>query len=90
MDTIYFLIVGIFFVILFYSFNGFIGTKLTKKKDPSGASAFVGMLFILFLIIIYKLLTNSIDGIRDLVSIGLIFGVPIVLVLISDFYKKKK
>ena len=33
---------------------------------------------------------NSIDGIRDLVSIGLIFGVPIFLVLISNFYKKKK
>lgn len=77
-------------MILFYSFMGFIGKKLTKKKDPSGANAFVGMLFILFLIVIYKLLTNSIDGIRDLVSIGLIFGVPIVLVLISDFYKKKK
>ena len=78
------------FVIGFYYFMNFIGTKLTKKKDDSGANAVVGIVFITFIIIIYKIFTNYDGATSELLAVGIVIGVPIVLVLISDYYKKKK
>ena len=78
------------FVIGFYYFMNFVGTKLTKKKDDSGANAVVGIVFITFIIIIYKIFTNYDGATSELLAVGIVIGVPIVLVLISDYYKKKK
>ena len=78
------------FVIGFYYFMNFVGTKLTKKKDDSGANAVVGIVFITFIIIIYKIFTNYDGATSELLAVGIVIGVPITLVLISDYYKKKK
>lgn len=78
------------FVIGFYYFMNFVGTKLTKKKDDSGANAVVGIVFITFIIIIYKIFTNYDGATSELLAVGIVIGVPIALVLISNYYKKKK
>lgn len=75
------------FVIGFYYFMDFVGTKLMKKKDDSGANAVVGILFITIIIIIYKLLKSYDDATRDAIAIGIIYGVPIILYI---NHKKKK
>ena len=90
METVSLLIFAIFIIIIFYSFMKFVGTKLTKKKDASGANTVVGIVFITFTIIIYKIFTNYDGAITELLAVGIVIGVPIALVLISDYYKKKK
>lgn len=90
METVSLLIFAIFIIIIFYSFMKFVGTKLTKKKDDSGANAVVGIVFITFIIIVYKLFMNYDDAASELLAVGIVIGVPITLVLISDYYKKKK
>ena len=69
------------FVIGFYYFMNFVGTKLTKKKDDSGANAVAGIVFIAFITIIYKIFTNYDGATRELLAVGIVIGVPIVLVL---------
>lgn len=77
------------FVIGFYLFMDLIGTKLTGKKDDSGSNAFIGILFSIIIIIFYKLLLSKDNASSDLLAVLLLLGVPITLVLISDYFKKR-
>ena len=86
METI--LILG--FIIGFYLLTNLVGTKLKKKKDASGGNAFVGIVFITFLVVIFRVLMSHDGATRDLLAVGIVIGVPVALVLISDYFKKKK